>query len=199
MPFYICQVTMKPNTIKNQYMTTCNEDIIKQTKNWICSFIIKLNICPFAKREVERGAVRFQVAEAIKLQQALEELLMEFMFLDSNPSVETSFLIFPSLFNDFFVYLDFVDYAELLIRENEYEGIYQLATFHPNYCFAEVAPDDATNYTNRSPYPMLHILREDSLDKAIAHYGDTEKIPENNIKTMRKLGIESIKKLLSSI
>ncbi len=174
-------------------MMISNEQVIAETNSWLQAFIVKLNICPFAKREIERNTVKIQVAQAQKLQQALEELLMELMFLDKNPSVETTLLVFPDLFKDFFQYLDFVDYAELLIQEQEYEGIYQLATFHPDYCFADAEFDDVANYTNRSPYPMMHILREESLEKAIAYYGDTEKIPANNIATLRKLGLKRLK------
>ena len=93
------------------------------------------------------------------------------------PEIETTLLIFTDSFKDFFAYLDFVDLAEQLILVLGYEGIYQLATFHPDYYFADTDPEDATNYTNRSPYPMLHLLREDSFEKAIAAYGDTELIP----------------------
>lgn len=179
---------------------TCDADhIIEQTKHWLRSFIVKLNICPFAKREIERGTVKIQVTQAVKLQQALEDLLLEMMFLDNNPAVETTLLIFPSVFGDFFRYLDFVDVAELLIREEGYEGIYQLATFHPDYCFADVDFNDVSNYTNRSPYPMVHLLREESLEKAIAYYGDTESIPQNNIKTMQKLGLMKIKAILANL
>lgn len=174
-----------------------NEHVIDETKNWLQAFIVKLNICPFAKREIERSTLKIQVAQAQKLQQALEELLLEMMFLDKNTSVETTLLIFPSLFRDFFHYLDFVDYAQLLIQKQGYEGIYQLATFHPDYCFADTEFDDVANYTNRSPYPMIHILREDSLEKAIAYYGDTETIPKNNIATLRKLGLKKLNELLS--
>ena len=180
-------------------MTSNNDYVINRTKNWLRSFIVDLNICPFAKHVIENGSLKIQVAEAPKIQLALEELLMELMFLDKNPTIETTLLIFPTLFGDFFQYLDFVDYAELLLREQAYEGIYQLATFHPDYCFAEVEFNDVSNYTNRSPYPMIHLLREDSLDKAIEYYGDTETIPQNNIATMRKLGLKSIEELLAKI
>ena len=176
-----------------------NEHIIERTQNWVRSFIIKLNICPFAKREVEKGTVKFHVSLAKKQQQALEELLIELISLDRNEAVETTLFIFPSLFNDFFQYLDFVDYAELLLREQEYEGIYQLATFHPDYCFADTDVDDVSKYTNRSPYPMLHILREESLEKAIAYYGDTGVIPENNINTMQNLGLKKVQEILEKL
>ncbi len=177
-------------------MMTSNEYIIDRTQHWLRSFIVNLNICPFAKREIEKGTLKLHVALAQKLQQALEEFLMEIIFLDKNPAVETTLLIYPSLFSDFFRYLDFVDLAERLICEQGYEGIYQLATFHPDYCFAEVEFNDVSNYTNRSPYPMIHLLREASLEKAIAYYGDTEDIPKNNIATMQRLGLKNIKELL---
>lgn len=173
-----------------------DEHVIDETKKWLETFIVSLNICPFAKREIERNSLKIQVAQAQKMQEALEELLLEMVFLDKNTSVETTLLIFPSLFRDFFDYLDFVDYAELLIQKQEYEGVYQLATFHPDYCFADTDFDDVSNYTNRSPYPMIHLLREDSLEKAIDYYGDTENIFENNIATLRKLGLKKTKKLL---
>ena len=108
---------------------------------------------------------------------------------------ETTLLIFPNLFADFFDYLDYVELAENLLEMEFYEGVYQLATFHPEYIFADAASDDVSNYTNRSPYPMIHILRESSLDNAIAFYGNTEDIPEKNIQLMRQLGLEKIKQL----
>lgn len=172
------------------------DNVIKKTQTWLQGFIVKLNICPFAKREIEGGGLKIHVADTPLLPSALEELLMELLFLDTNPSVATTLLVFPALFKDFFQYLDFVEYAELLLQEQGYEGTYQLATFHPDYCFAGTDFDDVSNYTNRSPYPMLHILREEDVEKAIAYYGDTTKIPENNIATMNKLGLSNIKKIL---
>jgi len=178
-------------------MMTSNEQIIDKTKHWLTSFIVKLNICPFAKREIARNSLNYNVVQAKKLPQALEALLMELLFLDTNSSIETTLMIFPFIFKDFYLYLDFVDYAERLIHEQGYEGTYQLATFHPDYCFADTEFDDVSNYTNRSPYPMIHILREESLEKAIKNYGDTEQIPQKNIATLKKLGLEKIKLILS--
>ncbi len=176
-----------------------DQHIVKLTEDWIRSFIIPLNICPFAKREFDKGSIKIDVINAPTIQEALEEIFIALVFLDKTPEVETSLLVFPSLFKDFLDYLDFVDYAESLLDEEEYEGVYQLATFHPDYCFADTAPNDVTNYTNRSPYPMLHLLREKSVEKAIKHYGDTTKIPEDNMNTMRKLGLENIKKRLAAL
>lgn len=179
-------------------MQDSDELIIQQTTNWIRSFIIKLNICPFAKRELDRGRVRIKVIAAPKIELALEEVMMEANILDTQAEVETTLLIFPTLFRDFFSYLDFVELADSLMLSSGYEGIYQLATFHPDYCFADVDFDDVANYTNRSPYPMLHLLREESVEKAIEYYGDTEQIPVNNITNLRKLGLTEIEKLLAA-
>ncbi|MBA2711832.1 MAG: DUF1415 domain-containing protein [Tatlockia sp.] len=178
-------------------MTQADDYYIEHTKNWIRSFIIELNICPFAKREVEGNTLKMQVSKAIKIEQALEELIFEMTLLDTQPAIETTILIFPFQFKDFYDYLDFVDLADLLLFEQGFEGVYQLATFHPDYCFAEVNEDATSNYTNRSPYPMIHILREASVEKAISFYGDTDKIPEANIKTMHELGLEKIKAILA--
>lgn len=177
-------------------MTDSNELIINKTLNWVRSFIIKLSICPFAKKAVDDDSLRLAVSASSKVAEALEELMLECERLEANPQIETTLLIYPDLFKDFFDYLDFVDLAEKLMTELEYESIFQLATFHPDYCFADVDFDEVSNYTNRSPYPMLHLLREESIEKAIAYYGNTEEIPEKNIATMNKLGLEAILKII---
>ncbi|MBA2656300.1 MAG: DUF1415 domain-containing protein [Tatlockia sp.] len=171
--------------------------IIQHTKNWLQSFIIDLSICPFAKHEVEKNSLRMQVSGTSKVKEALEELMLEVRLLDSQCKIETTLLILPKVTKDFFDYLDFLDLAERLMQDCGYEGIYQLASFHPDYCFDGLNFDDPANYTNRSPYPMLHILREETVEKAISFYGDTEKIPEANIELMQNLGIEKIKKILA--
>ncbi len=173
--------------------------ISESTMQWIRSFIIEYNICPFAKHVVDKGTLTINVIHTTKLETALEEMMSAVEVLDKNPGIETTLLIFPDMLNDFFDYLDFAELAEQLLADQAYEGIYQLATFHPNYCFAGVSPDDVSNYTNRSPYPMLHLLREESIEKAIAHHGNPEQIPEDNIATMHKLGLDKIKKLLKNI
>lgn len=162
--------------------------ITEQTLNWVRSFIIQYNLCPFAKGPVNKGTLKITVSHAPKKAQALEDLMTEIQRLDNHPAIETTLLVFADSFKDFFTYLDLVDLAEQLLVLQGYEGIYQLASFHPDYYFADTHPDEVANYTNRSPYPMLHLLREDHLDKVIAVYGDTERIPEKNIKTLQKLG-----------
>ena len=178
-------------------MSQSDSLIVKQTLNWIRSFIIEYNLCPFAKGPVNKGTLRINVSEAKKKAQALEELMVEVQLLDTNPEIETTLLVFADSFKDFFAYLDFVDLAEQLLVEQGYEGIYQLASFHPDYYFADTNPEDASNYSNRSPYPMVHLLREESLEKAIAAYGNTEEIPQNNIATLNQLGLEKIKKIVT--
>ena len=169
--------------------------IIEHTLNWVRRFIIELNLCPFAKAPVNAGKLKIAVSETRKKAQALEDLMTEIHYLDEHPKTETTLLVFSEAFKDFFAYLDFVDLAEQLIHQLEYEGIYQLATFHPDYYFVDTDPDDVSNYTNRSPYPMIHLLREESLDKAIAAYGNTDGIPAKNIEIMNRLGLEKIKEI----
>lgn len=169
--------------------------IAEHTLNWIRSFIVPFNICPFAKGPVNKGTLRISVSENKKKAQTLEDLMAEIHFLNENPTVETTLLVFAHAFKDFFAYLDFVDLAEQLIQMQGYEGTYQLASFHPDYYFADTDPEDVANYTNRSPYPMIHLLREDMLDKAINTYGDTDKIPEKNCAFMRQLGLQKVLEL----
>ncbi len=180
----------------NQAMPQSDSLIAQQTLNWVRSFIIKYNLCPFAKGPVNKGSLRVAVSSTSKKAQALEDLMSEIQFLDNHPEVETTLLVFANSFKIFFSYLDFVDLAERLLLEQDYEGVYQLATFHPEYYFADTDPEDVANYTNRSPYPMVHLLREDNLEKAISAYGDTEIIPQRNSTTLHKLGLEKIKKIL---
>tara|TARA_Y100000588_G_scaffold95146_1_gene103210 strand:+ start:293 stop:904 length:612 start_codon:yes stop_codon:yes gene_type:complete len=172
------------------------DEIKKQVLHWVQSFIVALNICPFARHVLVGNRLEINVSTAKDLESALDALMSEIYHLDENINVETTLLIFPYQFSDFLEYLNFVEMAEKLLSIHSYEGTYQLATFHPEYCFAHVSTDDVSNYTNRSPYPMLHLLRESSLDKAIDSYGDTSVIPEKNIKLMHQLGLNKIKQLI---
>ena len=170
--------------------------IKKQTMAWICSFIIEYNICPFAKHTVNQETLAIDIVQPSNVEQALETMMSTIVRMDNDTKIETVLLLFPDMFSSFDDYLDFVSLAEELLSLSGYDGIYQLATFHPNYCFADVLATDVSNYTNRSPYPMLHILRESSIEKAIDYYGDTSNIPDNNIATMHQLGLDKIMALL---
>ena len=172
---------------------------IQQTIQWINSFVIELNLCPFAKREMEKDPARIQVSASTTVEKGLIDFMVEIECLNLDKTIDTSLLLFPHLFSDFFEYLDFVYLANIMLVQARYKGVYQLATFHPNYCFEGASVDDVTNYTNRSPYPMLHILREESLDHAIAYYGNTEAIPKNNIIRLQNLGLDEVKKSLEKV
>ncbi len=174
------------------------KDIIKQTEKWLTSFIINYNICPFAKQEFDQNRIRYAVIESNKLEHCLESLITECQRLDYETGIETTLVIFPDNFKDFDDYLDFLNIAESLLIDQQYEGIYQLASFHPDYCFDGEMASDPANYTNRSPYPMLHLIRELSLEKALDSYPHPEKIPERNIILTRQLGQEKLQAILQN-
>ena len=169
--------------------------IIKQTEQWIKSVVIDLNFCPFAAKAVLKKSIRYIVLNEVDIKQTLDELLDEFRFLDSHEEVETTFIIFGTNFTDFKSYLHLIKKSEKKLELENYDGIYQIASFHPDYCFAGEDPNDAANYTNRSIYPMLHLLREDSLTKALALYPSPEKIPEHNISLAREKGLHYMQML----
>ena len=170
--------------------------IIKQTQCWLDSVIIKHNICPFAKRERDKGSIHFCVDENREISQALENLVIECERLDKQPEIETTLFLLAQLGQDFNDYLNFLDIASKLLIEQGYEGIYQLASFHPEYCFEQSEQDDPANYTNRSPHPMLHIIREQSLEKALQSYPNPELIPERNIEYCQNLGLKKMQAML---
>ncbi|WP_394133008.1 DUF1415 domain-containing protein [Shewanella maritima] len=166
------------------------------TQNWVKNVIMKYNICPFARREIERQSIRYSVIEHTQLKMVLKSLINECLLLDEQPQIETTLVILPRGFEGFYAYLDLVDIATDLLIEQGYEGIYQLASFHPDYCFEGEAQDSAANYTNRSPYPTIHIIREASMEQALANYDDPESIPERNIAFAERKGSDFFIKLL---
>jgi len=170
-------------------MDADEEDCIHLTRRWVEEVIVAHSFCPFASREVERQSIRYVVSPGSQVARALEVLIDECLQLDRDSSIETTLLIYPQGFEIFEDYLDFSALAEALLVEQGYEGVYQLATFHPDYRFADAPEDDPANYTNRSPYPVLHVLREASLEKAIETHPDPEGIPERNVSYARELGL----------
>jgi len=179
-------------------MNNKDQQLIATTQNWLKTIIIAYNICPFAKRELERGSIRFSSNHDAEIESCLLDLMLECDRLDTDSSVETTLLIYNNAFTTFDDYLDFLELAETLLIEQGYEGIYQLASFHPDYCFEGSEPDDPANYTNRSPYPMLHLLRETSIERAVATYPHPENIPQRNIELTRELGFVKMQALLSA-
>jgi uncharacterized protein len=169
--------------------------IIIQTQKWIVEVVIGCNFCPFAATVVKQKKVHYRVEESKGSDACLAAVLQEAERLDNETEIETTFIILPDSFKVFADYLDLVSLAEKLLKKNGYEGIYQLASFHPLYKFAGSLDDDAANYTNRSIYPMLHLLREESIDNALKHYKNPEAIPGQNIQFANEKGLAYMKML----
>lgn len=149
---------------------------------WLNNVVIGLNLCPFSAKPAREKRVRFYVSFAQDEDALLAELENEMELMDNTPAaeVETTLIIVPKLLVDFFDYNQFLVWANQLIKRMGWSGVYQLASFHPQYCFAGCEPDDPENLTNRSPYPILHIIREASLSKALEYFPEVESIPEQN-------------------
>jgi uncharacterized protein len=175
-----------------------NEIIIAQTKKWITEVVVACGFCPFAAKEIKNNSIHYEVLMNATRESALHAIAYQLQQLDNNEKIETSLLIIPDSFESLRAYLDLIDLAENLLVKENYEGIYQIASFHPHYLFAGTKEDDAANYTNRSPYPMLHFLREKSVSKAIDNYPDIDKVPGRNIKFAHEKGISYMQDLLAS-
>ncbi|MCG7535252.1 DUF1415 domain-containing protein [Pseudoalteromonas sp. OOF1S-7] len=169
---------------------------VKAMQNWVSSVIVKYNFCPFARKEVEQNAIHYRVCESQSPEDAVMDMLDECQALTQAPERETSLLIFTQGFADFDAFLDLVDLANALLVAQGYEGVFQLANFHPDYVFADAQEDDPANYTNRAPYPALHVIREASMAEALESYDDPESIPDNNIRLARRKGAAFWQQLL---
>lgn len=162
------------------------------TRKWLERAVIGLNLCPFAKAVHIKGQVRYVVSRAQTEDALLDDLERELKFLtEAAPAdVDTTLLIMPDVLSDFAAFVLFLDLAEVVLRSYGLNGILQVASFHPDYVFAGAEPDDLANYTNRAPYPILHLLRESSLARVVAACPDAADIYKRNIDTLRKLGLE---------
>ena len=167
-----------------------HDDILAATRHWLARAVIGLNLCPFAKSVYVKEQVRYAISEATTLEDALAELETELRALDAaDPQqVDTTLVIFPHAFADFVDYNDALFFAERLVRQLRLDGVLQIASFHPQYRFDGTEPDDIENYTNRAPYPILHLLREDSIARAVDAFPDASAIYEKNQETLRRLG-----------
>ncbi|MEM9991249.1 MAG: DUF1415 domain-containing protein, partial [Bacteroidota bacterium] len=165
------------------------------------TFVLDMNLCPFAKRPFQMDKIRYKVTVTDSPEELLQALMEELLWLQQTPAqtVETSLLIHPMALQRFEAYNEFLEITDALLDDLELQGIFQIVSFHPHYQFADTTPDDVENYTNRSPYPMLHILRESSVAQAVIHYPDVDAIPEKNITKLRALGIENIKSRLDEL
>ncbi|MDE2593732.1 MAG: DUF1415 domain-containing protein [Burkholderiales bacterium] len=178
-------------------MTISQDPIIAQTQAWLTRAVIGLNLCPFAKSVHVKEQIRYVVSEAQTPEQLLEDLINELTLLrDADPEqIDTTLLIHPQVLGDFDDYNAFLDVVDAVVDEMELEGELQVASFHPQYQFEGTEPDDIENYTNRTPYPTLHLLRESSIERAVASFPDAADIYETNMETLRKLGLEGWKRL----
>ena len=174
-----------------------DEEVLSTTRHWLESAVIGLNLCPFAKAVYVKNQVRLVVSQARHADDLLEELDRELDLLVATPAdeIDTTLLIHATLFDDFLDFNDFLEVADGVVEEHALEGVIQLASFHPKFQFDGTEPDDISNYTNRAPFAILHLLREDSVERAVAAFPEAEAIFEENIKTLEKLGHAGWKKL----
>jgi hypothetical protein len=177
-----------------------HDDPIALTKCWLERVVIGLNLCPFAKAVYAKQQVRFVLSDATSPETLLEALVAELEWLrDADPQeTDTTLLIHPQVLTDFLDYNDFLDVADAAITALDLDGEIQIASFHPDYRFAESYEDDIENCTNRSPYPMLHLLREASVERAVEAFPDVDAIVERNMATLRRLGVDGWRRLLAT-
>jgi len=174
-----------------------DEVVISQTREWVSTVVIGDNFCPFARKEMVNNTIRYVVCSH-SLDDTLMALMSECKNLDDTPATETTLLIYPKGFDDFQTFLELVTLADNLMAGQDYEGTYQLASFHPDYCFAGSSEDDPANYTNRSPYPTLHLIREESIERVLQDVQNPEKIPERNVRYAREKGLSAMQARLSA-
>ncbi len=178
-------------------MASQAESIIAATQRWLENAVIGLNLCPFAKAVHVKNRIRYVVSDAVAPEVLLEHLMDELRTLQgSDPEeIDTTLLIHPYVLTDFLDFNDFLDTVDLAVAEPEFNEEFQVASLHPQYQFAGTAPDDIENYSNRSPYPTLHLLREESVARAVAAFPDADRIVDNNTETLNRLGHEGWKQL----
>ena len=177
-----------------------DDEVLAATRRWLEQAVIGLNLCPFAKSVYVKDQVRLVVSRARHLDAFLDDLDRELELLKTTPAeqVDTTLLVHPALFPDFMVFNDFLNVADDVLVEHELEGVIQIAPFHPGFVFEGEDEGDMSHFTNRSPYPTLHLIREESLEKAIESFGDTDVIFERNIEVLRKLGREGWMRLIAA-
>ncbi|EGQ7869739.1 DUF1415 domain-containing protein [Vibrio parahaemolyticus] len=171
--------------------------ITQQVDQWLNDVVIGLNLCPFAAKPQRNKQIKIFVSEATQEEALLEDILLQLIELSTTEpeKLETTLVVVPNMLQDFWDYNFCIDWVEGLIKQQDWEGIFQVATFHPDYCFGGAAPEDDENLTNRSPYPTFHLIREESMEKVLMHYPDPESIPDTNIARVSALSEEERKKL----
>ncbi len=180
-------------------MELSDDTVLADTRRWIEKAVIGLNLCPFARSVYVKNQVRIVVSRARHLDAFLDELDRELDLLVNTPAdeIDTTLLVHPTLFPDFLQFNDFLGVVDDVLIEHDLEGVIQVASFHPQFLFEGEAVDDPSHFTNRAPYPTLHLLREESVERAVASdAGDAEKIVDRNIATLRHLGAKGWADLL---
>ncbi|MEK2174223.1 DUF1415 domain-containing protein [Vibrio parahaemolyticus] len=171
--------------------------ITQQVDQWLNDVVIGLNLCPFAAKPQRNKQIKIFVSKATQEEALLEDILLQLIELSTTEpeKLETTLVVVPNMLQNFWDYNFCIDWVEGLIKQQDWEGIFQVATFHPDYCFGGAAPEDDENLTNRSPYPIFHLIREESMEKVLKHYPDPESIPDTNIARVSALSEEERKKL----
>lgn len=181
-------------------MDLSDQQVLDDTRRWIEKAVIGLNLCPFARAVYVKNQVRIVVSRARHLDAFLDELDRELVLLQNTPAeeVDTTLLVHPTLFPDFFVFNDFMNVVDEVVAEHELEGVIQVANFHPDFLFEGEPEGDMSHFTNRAPYPTLHLLREDSVERAVSSEGgNADAIVERNIRTLQALGASGWRDLLA--
>ncbi|TAL92222.1 MAG: DUF1415 domain-containing protein [Paraburkholderia sp.] len=176
------------------------ESILSATRHWLTRAVIGLNLCPFAKSVHVKDQIRYAISEATNMEGVLVDLETELRTLaDADPAdIDTTLLIIPDALADFLEYNDCLFFADRMLKQMRLEGELQIASFHPRYQFDGTGPDDIENYTNRAPYPVLHLLREASIERAVDAFPDAADIYERNQETMQRLGLDGWRKWMSA-
>lgn len=184
---------------ENETKDNLETSVVLATKQWLDEVIIGLNFCPFAKKEFVNNTIHYHESRADQVKPALHELIEQCRYLQEHIELETTLIIYRDGFRGFDRYLDLVDYGNDLLVDSGFEGIFQLATMHPEYCFDGEDYDDSSNFTNRSPYPVIHIIREESMARVLSVYNEPEKIPDNNIALANEKGSNYFQQVLKRI
>jgi uncharacterized protein len=182
--------TLDNNVVITVNMNPTSDQVIAETQAWITHAVVGLNLCPFARAVQVKNQIRCVVSDATHIDALMAQLCEEMHFLaEADPAkVETTLLIHPQVLTDFLDFNDFLELADAALEALDYDGVLQVAPFHPQFQFEGTEPDDVTNATNRAPYPTLHLLREDSVEHAVAAFPNAEDIFDTNIATLEKLG-----------
>ena len=191
----------EPNTKPSSDLKLSRAEVERKTLGWVKDFVVGLNLCPFARPLLASDALRVTVCEATDDESIAEALLAEIELIQtaSEAEIATTLVVFPNAFQGFSAYLSFLDCAQQLLEEMDLVGVLQMASFHPNYQFAGEPEDSASHYTNRAPFPMIHLLREDMLTRALDTFPNPEQIPEKNIQTLEDLGLDGIQQMLIAL